>query len=221
MTLDLSPDTWAQIRHDYEFTDKPVEDICAEHNISAGTLRNRMRRWNWTRRRAPIPADGPLPAPAPQIDVGAQHAAPLPSPQIENVRTSEDASAPSLPSPASGGGILPADEGDPAAIVPRLQHAVARVLPAIEAAVAKLGAGPAHPREMERTARVLAALTRTLRELSTLLGEHQSRAPACRICDYDDIPEDIDEFRHNLAYRIEAFVRSWTGDDETPTPQDT
>ena len=118
------------------------------------------------------------------------------------------------------GGGTP-DEGDPAAIVPRLQHAVARVLPAIEAAVAKLGAGPAHPREMERTARVLAALTRTLRELSTLLDEHQSRAPAGRICDYDDIPEDIDEFRHKLAYRIEAFVRSWTGGDETPTPQDT
>jgi transposase-like protein len=211
MTLDLSPDTWAQIRHDYEFTDRPVEDICAEHGISAGTLRNRMRRWNWTRRRAPIPADGPPPAPAPQIedaeDAGARHAAPLPSPQIETARASEDASVPG--------------EGDPATIVPRLQTAVARVLRAIEAAVAKLGAGPAPPREMERSARVLAALTRTLRELSTLLDEHQSRAPAGRICDCDDIPEDIDEFRHRLADRINAFVRSRTGGGETPTPQDT
>ena len=56
---DLTPETWAQIRYDYEHTDRPVEDICAEHGISSGTLRNRMRRWHWTRRRSAIPREGP------------------------------------------------------------------------------------------------------------------------------------------------------------------
>jgi hypothetical protein len=39
-------------------------------------------------------------------------------------------------------------------IVPRLQSAVARVLPAIEATVTKLAAGPTSPREMEQAARM-------------------------------------------------------------------
>src|SRR5439155_7171039 len=64
MTVELTPEAWAQVRHEYEHTDKPVEDICFDHGISSGTLRDRMRRWNWTRRRPPIPADGPPPLPA-------------------------------------------------------------------------------------------------------------------------------------------------------------
>jgi len=55
----LTPEAWAQIRYDYEHTDRPVADICAEHGISSGTLRDRMRRWNWRRRRTPIPREGP------------------------------------------------------------------------------------------------------------------------------------------------------------------
>jgi len=65
---DLTPDAWAQIRHDYEHSDRPVEDICAEHGISSSTLRDRMRRWRWTRRRPPIPREGP-PAATPQIEM--------------------------------------------------------------------------------------------------------------------------------------------------------
>jgi hypothetical protein len=71
--------------------------------------------------------------------------------------------------------------------VTRLQSAVARVLPAIEATLARLGAAPMPPREMEQAARALSSLTRTLRELNGLLEQH--KAPA----DRDDGPEDIDE----------------------------
>jgi len=201
MAPDLSHDAWAQIRHDYEHTDRPVEDICAEHGISSGTLRDRMRRWGWTRRRPPIPDEGP-PAPVASFDpVPPQLPA---APQIETATPC----VPALPQAAAGAGAP--GEADPAAIVPRLQSAVARVLPAIEATVATLAAQPSHPREMERAARMLAALTRTLRELNSLLSEHQSRAPAARHCDYD-MPEDIDQFRYDLARRIRLFVASRTG----------
>jgi hypothetical protein len=44
MSPDLLPESWAQIRYDYEHTDRPIEDICAKHGISSGTLRDRMRR---------------------------------------------------------------------------------------------------------------------------------------------------------------------------------
>ncbi|MGE0752325.1 MAG: hypothetical protein AB7K64_17260 [Variibacter sp.] len=56
-----TPEDWARIRHAYEHSDRPVGDICAAYGISTGTLRDRMRRWNWTRRREPIPPIGPAP----------------------------------------------------------------------------------------------------------------------------------------------------------------
>ena len=42
MLPDPSPETWTQIRYEYEHTDKPVDDICSDHGISPGTLRDRF-----------------------------------------------------------------------------------------------------------------------------------------------------------------------------------
>jgi len=218
MSPELTSKAWAQIRYDYEHTDRPIEDICAEHGISSGTLRDRTRRWGWTRRRTPIPLEGPPPAPAPasrqavpafpsvaQAEPGAPSALPF------------ETATPSLPAAPRieiAAGLLHAASEDPppdpAAIVPRLQSAVARVLPAIESIVMKLGTEPTHPREMERAARVLVALTRTLRELNNLLGQRQAAA-ANDSADDDDMPEDIDAFRRELARRIRVFVASRTG----------
>ena len=184
MTPDLTPEAWAQIRHDYEHTERPVDDICAEHGISAGTLRNRMRRWGWTRRRAPISLDGP--PPAPPLDLAAPAFTALP----------EAATATAAPP-------------DDRPIAERLQGAVARVLPAIEGTLATLGTGAAHPRELERAARALAALTRTMRELSGLLAQHKAEQPACDCDGYT--PEDIDTFRRELARKINALVDRRTG----------
>ena len=206
MAPEPTSEAWAQIRYDYEHTERPIEDICAEHGVSSGTLRDRMRRWGWTRRRVPIPREGP--PPAPRIDT----AAPSPAPQVETA-------APCLaagPQAAAGEDAGAPGEPDDSAIVPRLQSAVARVLPAIEASVARLGAEPTHPREMERAARVLAALTRTLRELNKLLSERQADAAGSPAAD-DDMPEDLDAFRFELARRIDAFVASRTGETDGGT----
>jgi hypothetical protein len=221
MPPDLPIETWAQIRHDYEHTETPVEDICAEHGIASSTLRNRMRRWNWARRRSAIPAEGPPPQPAPRIE----HPAPLvlAVPQMEKAAPTLpaapqiDLAPPRVPAATQA---APAEEAsaldEPASIVPRLQNAVGRVLPAIEAIVVKLGTGSTPPREMERAARALASLTRTLRELNTLLSQH--RAPAAYD---DDMPEDIDAFRLDFARRIELFVASRTGEASGAEPPET
>ena len=219
MPAELTSEAWTQIRHDYEHSDRPVEDICAEHGISSGTLRDRMRRWGWTRRRAPIPHEGPPPAPAPQLGTAPP---PLPTGRELDPAAPSFAAAPQLetaapclaavPQAAAGehtGAPGESGETDDRPIVPRLQSAVARVLPAIETIVAKLGSEPMHPREMERAARALAALTRTLRELNNLLSQRQAAA-ADAVVPFDDMPEDIDAFRHALARRIEAFVASHT-----------
>ncbi len=213
MAPDLTIETWAQIRYDYEHTDRPVADICAEHGFSSGTLRDRVRRWNWTPRREPIPREGP-PAVA-RIEQPPQTVA-----NIETVTPTPDPS-PQEPAPGRaqarpGWGGAPAEfaapivpdhaanaEADAAGIVPRLQSAVARVLPAIEATLQRLAAGPMRPREMEQTARALGALMRTLRELNALLAQQTLRAV------HDDpVPEDVDEFRFELARRIHAFIEA-------------
>src|SRR5438067_8663791 len=191
MAANLSNETWTQIRHDYEHTDRPVEDICAEHGISSGTLRDRIRRWGWARRRPPIPPAGPCRLPAAQIEPAlptvAAFASVAPSlaaaPQVE---TAAPCAAPA-PKLAAGEDAGAGGEGGDSTITPRLQSAVARVLPAIEATVATLAAGATHPRELERAARALAALTRTLRELNGLLSQRQAAAADAHDDD-DDMP---------------------------------
>jgi hypothetical protein len=238
----LTDEAWAQIRYDYEHTDRPVGDICAAHGISSGTLRDRMRRWNWTRRRSAIARQGP-PALMPPVALEMPKLWPLASAQLRGDEPSERSQPaegpltpdPSPQAPAPGcaharpgcegaqaefaAPIVPATaadaEADPASIAPRLQSAVARLLPAIEAAIAKLAAGPQHARAMEQTARTLGTLTRTLRELNALLAQH---APPAH--DNDPIPENIDEFRTELARRIRAFVaarRAEKGEADAPS----
>jgi len=219
---ELSPETWAQIRYEYEHTDRPIADICAERGISDTTLRDRRRRWGWTPRRAPIPREGPPALAAPHVAsaAGGDHPplqgegrqASTPDsirwrcePGWSDIQTLPNHPTPPAFAAAQAVDPPPAGEGpDPAALAPRLQSAVARVLPAIEATLTKLTASPQRPRELEQTARALGALMRTLRELNALLAQQ----PARSAYDDDDFPEDIDAFRDELARRIDAFIAS-------------
>jgi hypothetical protein len=205
----LTPEQWKLVRYDLEHTDKLVTDICREHGTTPNTLRDRVRRWGWTPRRQPIPAEGPPPMPVPQI----AHAPPaLPTtPQIETTAALPADTALLL-------ATAPPGEGPPAVddlpTVERLQGAVVAVLANIEAIVAKVGMGRAHASENERAARALAALTRTLRELKTLqTPQHEP--------DHDDSLDDIDEFRDALARKIDAFVASHGGAADDAQPEGT
>jgi hypothetical protein len=195
MTPDLSLDVWARIRFDYEHTTRPIEEICAEHGISSGTLRDRMRRWNWTRRRTPIPLEGP-----PSLPWPAEADAAVLSP-TRPIRTSAEA-----PSPANGelASVVATDHDtnaeplDAEEIGERLQVAVSRVIPAIEQAVDRLTVAPAHPRHAEQAARAVAVLTRTLRELTTLAARYPTPPP-----DHD---EQVQAMRESLFHRINALI---------------
>ena len=228
-----TPEAWAQIRHDYEHTDRPLAHICADHDITIPMMRYRMKRWEWRRRKPLVPRQGPPPV---AVVLAPPERAlfsplPLPSPggggsanaegmsrggvsflrETSTPPRSQDARDP--PPPGEGEEskqARPGWEGEEN-IVPRLQSAVARVLPAIEATIARLADG--NPRDVEQAGRALSSLTRTLRELNALLAQHKTRLDAAE--PYDDMPEDIDAFRINLARRIEAFVASRTNPDGT------
>ena len=212
-----TPEAWAQIRQAYEHTDKPLAHICAEHDISIPTLRYRMKVWQWRRRKPLIPREGPPPvdvfSPPPVRAANGGEGARVggycePETLPPTPPAFADASAGDPPHRFAGGGLKQDVPNDaPATIVPRLQSAVARVLPAIEAIIARLAAG-ASPREMEQAGRTLSSLTRTLRELNALLAQHNAGAAAD-----DDMPEDMDAFRLELARRIDAFVASRTAEE--------
>lgn len=185
----LAGKDWPRIRHDYEETDKPNHAICAEHEISASTLRNRVRQWNWTPRRAPVPTQGP---PLPEIEAPPIHEAPL--------VPAGPASAPPLGEPSPHFAVPPpAAPVDARQIAQRLQDAIARVLAAIDAALAGLSAA-SHAREIERTGRAVAGLTRTLHELNTLKADYPASAAA------DRGPDQPDEFILDLVRRMDAFA---------------
>jgi len=121
----------------------------------------------------------------------APDSAPL-APQTDAAPLAPMSAGDATPAP---GAEPPCNPDTPTAL--RLQNAVAGVLAAIEAIVAKIGA--ARVGESERLARALAALTRTLREFNTLQGQYEEPVT-------DDSPADIDEFRLALARKIDAFV---------------
>lgn len=184
MVPDPSSGAWPRIRYDYEHTDRPVDAICAEHGISAGTLRNRIRRWNWTQRRPPVPREGPPPSPAL-------------APRFEPAAPLAPAATPPVLEASEAAPLAPTDPDTPPGL--RLQGALSRILPAIEAIVARLAAGPLQAREMEQAARALAALTRTLRELNGLRAQEQGHGA-------DDPPGTIEDFRAELMRKINAIV---------------
>ena len=79
---------------------------------------------------------------------------------------------------------------------------VERQLSAIDRILAELPA--AHASEPERSARTIASVSRTLKELLRMRAQ---TAPSASNDD-NTMPTDIDEFRRDLARRIEAFVAS-------------
>jgi hypothetical protein len=93
-------------------------------------------------------------------------------------------------------------------LVERLWRAAGKQVRAIER---RLGDGEQDVGERERDARMLAVLVKTLRELAALDFARNSEPPPSEPDDDDPVPRDIDEFRRELARRIQAFVASRDG----------
>jgi hypothetical protein len=89
----------------------------------------------------------------------------------------------------------------------RVRDMVAREIEAVERVLDVLA--PEGPGDAERAARTLASIARTLRELS--LMNDTGEQPEAATADDDDSPRDLDEFRRELARRINAFVDERTG----------
>jgi hypothetical protein len=83
----------------------------------------------------------------------------------------------------------------------------------------RLAATRPEPVERERDARMLAVLVKTLRELAALDEAASGPSKRAEPEDDDPVPRDIDEFRRELARRIDALVASRTGSRLPGEPQ--
>jgi hypothetical protein len=120
--------------------------------------------------------------------------------------------------PLAGGGSAPAlDAATGQATLDNIQRLLDRLIAAHDAAIANGLPSPQSARTLATLAQIVALLNRVRGGAPTDTGPIDD--------DDDDMPADIDEFRRDLARRIDAFVASRTdaGDDRGdagPAPLD-
>jgi hypothetical protein len=182
----FTPDFVAAVRHRYEDTDQPLRLIFAEFKLSHNALYKMIQDGHWTLRSE------------------RTHQLPPATRLLEHVVALADA-------PAAQDAAAAAAASEPALAPAADATALARVesflLHQIDAAQAQNGG--------EHTARTLSILIRALLSLRELRGDFPQPETCNDDDDDDDMPADIDEFRRELARRINEFVKSRTepGDD--------
>jgi len=200
MAVHYAPELIALVRHRYENTDDTLTKIATDCWISERTINRWRDRDGWARRSERV-RDVPPAMRALQEATAMLTVRPPASPPPERGSESEEDAAPASAAPAA-----------PSAIE-RIERLVEKELAAEEAARAQLGLLPRLPADAERSARTLATLTQTLQALARL---RCGLPPDGGFDDDDDMPRDLDEFRRDLARRIDAFVASRTEPRHAP-----
>jgi hypothetical protein len=179
-----SPEFLAYARQRFEQTEDSLFDIGLDLGISSESVRILGKRENW--KRYVRPPHGLPPAVKPVVP------SETPDPQAQEPSIAQD----------DGAAVLPRAEGE--GDIPPLADTVARLHRAVLDELAAIDALPAHARNAggsARSARTLASLTETLQKLQRMQPTPANAGP-----DDADLPADIDEFRKELARRIDVFV---------------
>jgi hypothetical protein len=173
-------------RYRFEETDEPVPSIAADFGILATSFWRLAQREGWERRKRSardVPKAAQISKQLQAMETGGGGAVAPPTPDVESA--------------------VAAPPVTDAAAIDQLHRAVLAELAAVEAMRAEQKKTPRRRADIDGTARTLASLTDTLHKLQRM----RCGLPASG-ADDDDIPADIDEFRRDLARRIEAFVQS-------------
>jgi len=183
----FTPELLAYTRQRFEGTDAPFSEIAADLGVHRNTLRKIARHECWTRYVRPPQGLPPAVKLLMQAEALESH--------------------PEVRGGVQGNSAIASAQAEDEGVIPPLAEAVARLhrvildeLAGLEALRAKL---KRPPRGSAGTARTLATLAETLQKL-----QHLQRNPANAGSDDADMPSDIDEFRNELARRIDQFVAS-------------
>jgi hypothetical protein len=179
----VAPDRTAEGKYLYEQTLVPTDEIGARMGLSRSAFYLRVKQWGWQRRRysSGLVEEAlvvPVSVAAPAVEAreaGAEERPPLAEKVTRDSR---------------------------AALYARVYRAAAAQIDTVERVQKTLQ--PTHPAPSERTARILAALNKTLLEIAALTKPDQGAPPD--EADDDSVPRDIDECRRELARRIRGFV---------------
>ena len=195
--IEIAPELVAQGKRLYENSQTSVRDIAAMMGISKSTLNSRALEWKWRRRQMP----------GATIDLVRMVRGAVAAEVTDTSATDVAISAEARPVAA----ISPERR---AALAERIQAVAEREMAVVEKVVAILG--PTDEAEAERTARTLAGIARTLREITAL------NKPAGEMNDADDddtadaaYPRDMDEFRRELARRLHAIIDAQSGAEDS------
>jgi hypothetical protein len=208
-------DFLAAARHGYETTDQPMRDLARELGIGITTLSTLAEKHGWAKRslrQRGMPPAMQLLAEAQALAAKAPiHSRANGNPETAQQQTSEGLGPRILPETRFA--LLRGDErsesgpatgvaAEPPDLLVKLEQILAQLIAAAEAA-------PANGIHSPQGARTLATLIQAMRALKAMRG-HSFTEPGPIENDDDDMPEDIDEFRLDLARRIDAFVASRT-----------
>jgi hypothetical protein len=203
-----TPELLADGRRRYEQTEEPALSIADDFGINRNTLRALAIRLGWKRYKPP-PRDLSTAAKLLAQAKGIKQADLALATPNETPGTLATAPMQQIAEPALSVAARPAvsETALPPVsdTIERLHRAVLEELTAVETMRAALTREPQSPADAERTARTLSNLTEILQKLQRM----QCALPHTG-SDDDDMPVDIDEFRRELARRIEAFVASRT-----------
>jgi len=184
--IDLPPEVLAEGRYLYEDTLTPISEICRKMGVSRCAFYARRDEGAWVRRRYSSIAGNaglpPAPNPAPE------------DPPAENGGSNSATANPPRREP-------------PLALAIRVYDAVQRQMDTIETIQKTLR--PTQEIQSERTVRILSALNRALREIAMIAKTDQTTFADA--ADTDPVPNDLDQFRRELARRIEGLVDAERG----------
>jgi len=212
VAIEYTPELLENVRYRFEETDEPVSSIAADLGVHRNTFRLLTLRNGWKRLVPPrdLSSAAKLLAQAERLTETGPAQFEQRADRFGEERAS--GSAPSLEASLSlaqdDATLAAAEEGvvlDSPKIIERLHRAVLGELSAVETMRAELKREPQSPLDAERPARTLSNLTEILQKLQRLQCARSETGS-----DDDDMPVDIDEFRRELARRIDAFVASRT-----------
>ena len=188
----IAPEVLAEARRLYEQTAVPVRDIADMMGLSRTNLYARLPELGWKSRRDKL-----------TFSLGRA--------------VGEAVLLPAAEPPPHSGAVIVVMDAEAAAqqrivVAQRLMKIVEREMDAIERIVAVLR--PTDALEAEHSARTLASVSRTMRDIAQL-AKPAEETPAEETpnddAHRDPVPRDIDEFRRQLALRISALIEARVG----------
>lgn len=202
-------DFLAALRQRYEQTDQPMRSLAREFSIGISTLSAIVERHGWVKRSQRKRG-------RPEASLVSEAQALMESLPARGGVSADSGLAFSLEAPPTPDPSPPRAarvEGGEQTAAERLEALLLKEIAAEEVAREALGNEPRLRTEADACARRLAVMTQTLQTLQKIRETQPIGNARCQCSEYDDIPEDMDAFRDELARRINAFVKSRAGEN--------